>query len=71
MVFTDSTSIGVRKDLQGVLLIDTALQTPLSSQENIVKVELLYADVSCTISRVLYSFKLSLQDSLHTCNNGS
>lgn len=45
MVFSNSTAIGVRKDLQGVLLIDTALQTPLSSHDKLVKIELPFADV--------------------------
>ena len=40
MLFSNSEAIGVRKDLQGVLLIDTALQTPVNSEEDCVRLEL-------------------------------
>lgn len=45
MVFSDSMSVGVRRDLQGVLLMDTALQTPLTAQKDKVRLELPLAEV--------------------------
>ncbi|KAL4237916.1 Baculoviral IAP repeat-containing protein 6 [Mactra antiquata] len=46
IIFCDSTSLGVRGDLQGVLLLDTALQTPLSSPKDKVRLELPLAEAS-------------------------
>ena len=40
MLLCDSHSVGLRKDLNGVLLLDTALQTPISKSEDVVRVEL-------------------------------
>ena len=45
MVFKNSTSLGVRKDLHGVLLLDTALQTPAARPEDVIKLELPLAEV--------------------------
>ena len=45
MVFRNSTSLGVRKDLHGVLLLDTALQTPAARPEDVIKLELPLAEV--------------------------
>ena len=45
MVFSNSTAVGVRRDLHGVLMLDTALQTPVSRPEDPVRLELLLAEV--------------------------
>ncbi|KAK3576772.1 hypothetical protein CHS0354_014586 [Potamilus streckersoni] len=42
--FSDSRAVGVRKDLHGVLMLDTALQTPVAKTEEIVKLELPLAE---------------------------
>ncbi|CAL1542614.1 unnamed protein product, partial [Lymnaea stagnalis] len=39
-VYCDGCAIGVRGDFQGILLLDTALQTPVNKPEDIVKIEL-------------------------------
>ena len=45
MVFSNSTAVGVRRDLHGVLMLDSALQTPVNRGEDIVRVELPLAEV--------------------------
>ena len=45
MVFSNSTAVGVRRDLHGVLMLDSALQTPVSRAEDTVRVELPLAEV--------------------------
>ncbi|XP_067680641.1 baculoviral IAP repeat-containing protein 6-like isoform X2 [Haliotis asinina] len=39
-VFWDAHALGVRKDLRGVLLLDTALQIPVKHSEDLIKCEL-------------------------------
>ena len=45
-VFCDGLALGVRGDLQGILLLDTALQTAISRTEDLVKIELPLAEVN-------------------------
>ncbi|CAH1791767.1 unnamed protein product [Owenia fusiformis] len=40
VVFTDCKALGVRRDFNGVLLLETALQTPVGKTDDVVKVEL-------------------------------
>ncbi|XP_053919190.1 baculoviral IAP repeat-containing protein 6 isoform X5 [Cuculus canorus] len=40
VIFVDDYAVGCRKDLNGILLLDTALQTPVSKQEDVVQLEL-------------------------------
>ncbi|XP_060609978.2 baculoviral IAP repeat-containing protein 6 isoform X2 [Anolis sagrei] len=40
VIFVDDYSVGCRKDLNGILLLDTALQTPVSKQDDVVQLEL-------------------------------
>uniref|UniRef100_UPI00358FA005 baculoviral IAP repeat-containing protein 6 n=1 Tax=Myxine glutinosa TaxID=7769 RepID=UPI00358FA005 len=40
VVFTDGYAVGCRKDLNGILLLDTALQPPVSKQDDHVQLEL-------------------------------
>lgn len=44
VLFWDSQNIGMRGDYNGVLLLDTILQTPVSQSDDIVKVEMLLTD---------------------------
>ncbi|WAR19278.1 BIRC6-like protein [Mya arenaria] len=53
MVFCNSQAIGVRHDLQGVLLADTALQMPLLSHDKNVRLELPLAEASQFLKSVL------------------
>nr|XP_033791570.1 baculoviral IAP repeat-containing protein 6 isoform X2 [Geotrypetes seraphini] len=40
VIFVDDYAVGCRKDLNGILLLDTALQTPVSKQDDMVQLEL-------------------------------
>ncbi|XP_043914359.1 baculoviral IAP repeat-containing protein 6 isoform X2 [Protopterus annectens] len=40
VVFVDDYAVGCRKDLNGILLLDTALQTPVSKQDDLINLEL-------------------------------
>ncbi|XP_023289754.1 baculoviral IAP repeat-containing protein 6 isoform X3 [Orussus abietinus] len=44
ILYTDGRAIGVRSDYNGVLLLDTILQTPVSRGEDIIKLELLLSE---------------------------
>nr|CAD7460369.1 unnamed protein product [Timema tahoe] len=44
VIFTDGKGIGVRKDYNGVLLLDTILQTPVNKPDDLVKLELLLSE---------------------------
>lgn len=44
VLYTDGRGIGVRSDYNGVLLLDTILQTPVSCSEDIIKLELLLSE---------------------------
>lgn len=46
ILYTDGRGIGVRRDYNGVLLLDTLLQTPVSRSEDIVKLELLFSEAT-------------------------
>lgn len=47
VIFVDDYAVGCRKDLNGILLLDTALQTPVSKQDDVVQLELPVTEVSC------------------------
>ncbi|XP_051469047.1 baculoviral IAP repeat-containing protein 6 isoform X5 [Apus apus] len=40
VIFVDDYAVGCRKDLNGILLLDTALQTPVSKHDDVVQLEL-------------------------------
>ncbi|XP_071454170.1 dual E2 ubiquitin-conjugating enzyme/E3 ubiquitin-protein ligase BIRC6 [Hetaerina americana] len=44
VLFTDGDAIGVRSDYNGVLLLDTILQTPILKPDDVVKLELLISE---------------------------
>ncbi|KAG8233774.1 hypothetical protein J437_LFUL003845, partial [Ladona fulva] len=44
VLFTDGDAIGVRSDYNGVLLLDTILQTPISKSDEEIKLELLMSE---------------------------
>lgn len=46
VVYTDLHKVGARKDIHGILLLDTALQSRVLKPEQTVKVELRLAEVS-------------------------
>uniref|UniRef100_A0A8D8SUB1 Baculoviral IAP repeat-containing protein 6 n=1 Tax=Cacopsylla melanoneura TaxID=428564 RepID=A0A8D8SUB1_9HEMI len=45
VLLTDTKAVGVRSDYNGVLLLDTMLQTCLKSKNNVVKLEMLVSEV--------------------------
>lgn len=47
VLFCDGHAIGVRSDYNGVLLLDTILQKPVSNPKDNVKLELLLSEVCC------------------------
>ena len=52
VLFSSGQSVCVRKDLNGVLLLDTALQSSVPKTEDNVKVEMPLPDVSRVILKV-------------------
>ena len=40
VLLTDGLSVSVRKDLNGILLLDSALQSSVSKTEDVVRIEL-------------------------------
>ncbi|XP_026296613.1 baculoviral IAP repeat-containing protein 6 isoform X3 [Apis mellifera] len=46
ILYTDGRGIGVRSDYNGVLFLDTLLQTPVSRSEDIIKLELLFSEAT-------------------------
>lgn len=44
ILFWNNENIGLRSDYNGVLLLDTILQAPLTNTENVVKIELLLTE---------------------------
>lgn len=55
ILFVDERGVGVRTDYNGVLLLDTILQTPVSKSDDIVRVELLISEVSEQKEVLLYN----------------
>lgn len=45
VLFVDDYAVGCRKDLNGILLLDTALQPPVAKPEDIVQLELPVTEV--------------------------
>ena len=54
-VFIDGHALSVRKDMNGVLLLDTALQTTVDNQDECIKIEIPFADVSALISHLTWA----------------
>ncbi|GAA6081850.1 baculoviral IAP repeat-containing protein 6 isoform X1, partial [Tachysurus ichikawai] len=46
VLFVDDYAVGCRKDLNGILLLDTALQAPVDKPEDMVQLELPVTEVS-------------------------
>lgn len=45
VLFTDGKAVGLRRDHNGVLLLDTILQTRVEASNEVVKIELLLSEV--------------------------
>lgn len=46
VLFVDDYAVGCRKDLNGILLLDTALQPPVAKPEDVVQLELPVTEVT-------------------------
>lgn len=55
VLFVDDYAVGCRKDLNGILLLDTALQPPVAKPEDMVQLELPVTEVKDEYT-VTYSF---------------
>lgn len=44
ILFWDNSNLGLRSDYNGVLLLDTILQAPLTNTDNVIKIELLLSE---------------------------
>lgn len=58
VLFVDERGVGVRTDYNGVLLLDTILQTPVSKPDDIVRIEMLVTEVSnnkCYLNNPTYN----------------
>ncbi|XP_013417535.1 baculoviral IAP repeat-containing protein 6 [Lingula anatina] len=64
VLFTDGLSVGVRKDLSGMLLLDTLLQAPVASTDDVVKVELPLQEANHLFQECLMSGELPGVDGL-------
>lgn len=54
VLYTDGKGIGIRSDYNGVLLLDTILQPPVSKSEDIVKLELLLSEATILLQCLQY-----------------
>ncbi|XP_078260781.1 dual E2 ubiquitin-conjugating enzyme/E3 ubiquitin-protein ligase BIRC6 isoform X6 [Rhinoraja longicauda] len=59
VVFVDDYAVGCRKDLNGILLLDTALQTPVSKQDEVVQLELPVTEAQQLLSACLEKVEVS------------
>ncbi|XP_041107829.1 baculoviral IAP repeat-containing protein 6-like isoform X5 [Polyodon spathula] len=59
VVFVDDYVVGCRKDLNGILLLDTALQAPVTKQEDVVQLELPVTEAQQMLSACLEKVDVS------------
>ncbi|XP_058880863.1 baculoviral IAP repeat-containing protein 6-like isoform X4 [Acipenser ruthenus] len=62
VVFVDDYVVGCRKDLNGILLLDTALQAPVTKQEDVVQLELPVTEAQQMLSACLEKVDASSAD---------
>ncbi|KAK3094209.1 hypothetical protein FSP39_025467 [Pinctada imbricata] len=53
VVFCDDQALGARSDLRGMLLLDTALQTPVSKSQDVIKAEIPLIEASQLLKSLL------------------
>ncbi|XP_068012640.1 baculoviral IAP repeat-containing protein 6 isoform X6 [Melanerpes formicivorus] len=59
VIFVDDYAVGCRKDLNGILLLDTALQTPVSKQDDVVQLELPVTEAQQLLSACIEKVDIS------------
>ncbi|KAJ8248503.1 hypothetical protein GJAV_G00242730 [Gymnothorax javanicus] len=59
VLFVDDYAVGCRKDLNGILLLDTALQAPVSKSEDLVQLELPVTEAQQMLSACLEKVDVS------------
>ncbi|KAG5831644.1 hypothetical protein ANANG_G00305910 [Anguilla anguilla] len=59
VLFVDDYAVGCRKDLNGILLLDTALQAPVSKSEDVVQLELPVTEAQQMLSACLEKVDVS------------
>lgn len=69
VLFVDDYAVGCRKDLNGILLLDTALQAPVSKPEDMVQLELPVTEVRIPACTFLYILIESVQHILYLITN--
>lgn len=68
MLFVDDYAVGCRKDLNGILLLDTALQPPVAKPEDTVQLELPVTEVRLlSPSHICYVCKDNLPAKHYKC----
>ena len=55
-MFTDGHAVSVRRDLRGILLLDSALQVPVNRTDDVVKLEIPLAEVNKNFKIVISFF---------------
>lgn len=66
VLFVDDYAVGCRKDLNGILLLDTALQPPVAKPEDMVQLELPVTEVRehiCPSIRCVHGHLVSVSES--------
>ncbi|XP_018120699.1 baculoviral IAP repeat-containing protein 6 isoform X6 [Xenopus laevis] len=59
VIFVDDYAVGCRKDLNGILLLDTALQTPVSKPDDVIQLELPVTEAQQLLSACLKKIDIS------------
>ncbi|XP_069464004.1 baculoviral IAP repeat-containing protein 6 isoform X2 [Ambystoma mexicanum] len=66
VIFVDDYAVGCRKDLNGILLLDTALQTPVLKQDEVVQLELPVTEAQQLLSACIEKVDVSSSDGYET-----
>uniref|UniRef100_F7ALH1 Dual E2 ubiquitin-conjugating enzyme/E3 ubiquitin-protein ligase BIRC6 n=1 Tax=Xenopus tropicalis TaxID=8364 RepID=F7ALH1_XENTR len=59
VIFVDDYAVGCRKDLNGILLLETALQTPVSKPDDVIQLELPVTEAQQLLSACLKKIDVS------------
>lgn len=65
VLFVDDYAVGCRKDLNGILLLDTALQPPVAKPEDMVQLELPVTEVRDDLTVAIFCCSQQHQEAPH------